>query len=329
MNIYDIAKESGVSISTVSRVLNGHPNVNATTKERVISVLEKYNYVPSGVAQSLVSKSTRTIGVITLDVRHAHYANIAFTIEQELSSHGYNVMLCNTGYDQTKMDDYVRILAEKRVDGVIIVGSAFSSPQMERSIQRYFHRKPIVMHNTTLTADNIYDISTRDDFGVRLSVEYLLSKGISNIAFIRDYDTTVAEAKLEEYRKTLIENDIGYTKDLVVRTTSGIEGGERAVEELFEKGTDFSAIVGCDDVTCLGAMRRLARRGIAIPSDVAVIGCNNTVFSQISDPPMTVVDNRAEMTGISLSRTIIDVLKGRNVPSQAVLCPELIIRGSA
>ena len=127
----------------------------------------------------------------------------------------------------------------------------------------------------------------------------------------------------------MIDNDIEYAKELVVRTTSGIEGGAHAVEELFERGVAFSAIVGCDDVTCLGAMRRLAERGVAVPAEVAVIGYNNTVFSQLSEPPMTVVDNRAEMTGISLSRTIIDVLKGRNVPSQAVLCPELIIRGSA
>jgi LacI family transcriptional regulator len=329
VNIYDIAKESGVSISTVSRVLNKSPNVTQVTKERVLEVLKKHNYVPSAVAKSMVSKTTQTIGVMALDVRHLHYANIAFTIEQELSSAGYNALLCNTGYDLAKMDVYVRMLAEKQVDGVIMVGSVFSRKETAESIARYLRPRPIVMHNTTLTGENVFSISTNEEHGIVLSLEYLLEKGRSRIAFVRDYDTPVGRAKQEAYRLGLLARGVAYDKRLVVNTLSGFDGGVRAVEKLISREVEFDALIGCDDLTSLGAMKRLAGERRNVPGDVSVIGFNNTVFSKLSDPPMTVVDNKEEMTGISLSRAMVDVLKGRDIPSQTILYPELVIRGSA
>jgi len=330
VNIYDIAKESGVSISTVSRVLNNHPNVTEKTKKKVITVLEKHNYVPSSIAQSLVSKATKSIGVMALDVRHLHYANIAYTVEQKLSTYGYHAILCNTGYDTTKTDEYVRMLAEKQVDGVIMVGSVFSCPETQRSIERYLPRTPIVMHNTTILRENIYNISTEEAHGIVLSVDYLAGeRGIRDIVFVQDYDTTVGHQKHQVYRDKLEAFGIPYRKELVVRTTSGVDGGIAAVRELTGRGAQFSALIGCDDVTCLGAMRELRSQGLRIPEDVAVIGFNNTVFSSVSDPPMTVIDNKEEMSGIMLARAMADILRGRDVPAKTLLYPELIRRGTA
>jgi LacI family transcriptional regulator len=330
VNIYDIAKESGVSISTVSRVLNNRPNVTQKTRDRVGAVLKKHNYIPSAVAKSLVNKATHAIGVMALDVRHVHYANIAFTIEQKLSSYGYTAILCNTGYDRTKMDDYVQVLAEKQVDGVIMVGSVMSSEETAASIDRYLKSTPVVMHNTTLVGDNIYNISTEEAYGIVLSVDYLVGeRGIRNIAFVQDYDTTVGHQKHATYREKLESYGISYDKRLVVRTKSGVDGGKAAVTELAERGVEYSALIGCDDITCLGAMRQLARDGRRVPDDVAVIGFNNTVFAEISDPPMTVIDNKEEMSGIALARAMVDVLRGRDIASHTLLYPELIKRGSA
>ena len=185
------------------------------------------------------------------------------------------------------------------------------------------------MHNTTLSGKNIYDVSTGENLGIRMSVEFLVSKGIREIAFIQDYDTSAARAKHDSYRETLDENGIDYRKGLVIHTESGIEGGMEAVNELEIRGVSYAALTGCDDISALGSMRGLADIGRRVPEDVAVIGYNNTVFSSLAEPRMTVVDNREEATGLALSRVMIDILRGKNVPFQTVISPELIVRGSA
>lgn len=326
MTIYDIARESGVSISTVSRVLNDHPNVRKETRERVLGVLNQHNYVRSAVAKSLVSKSTGTIGIMALDVRHLHYANITFALEQELSDQNYNAVMCNTGYERSKMEQYLRVLAEKRVDGVAMIGSIFSIAEIERGIAQYLPRTPVVMHNATFQGENIYNVSTEDPMGVALSMDHLVSIGRSRIAFVQDYDTPVGFAKHNAYRKQLEKHGLDYDPRLCVRTMSGFEGGVGAIVELEDRGVSYDAVMGCDDQTALGVLRQLKLLGKHIPEEVALVGVNNTVFSRLSEPPMTVIDNREEMTGITLARTLIDILKGREVPAVSILVPELVIR---
>lgn len=330
MNIYDIAGEAGVSISTVSRVLNDHPNVNAKTRERVVRVLEKHNYVPSSIAKSLVNKATKSIGVLVLDVRHMHYANISFTIEQKLSTYGYHAILCNTGYDHEKTEAYIKMLAEKQVDGVIMVGSVFSRDVTATCIDTYLRKTPIVMHNAGFQRENVYNISTEEAFGIDLSMDYLvLERGIREVVFVQDYETTVGFEKGRVFRRKHEEHGIPYEKERVVRTKSGMQGGILAAKEIEKRGVSFQAIIGCDDITCLGIMKELRAKGRRIPEDVSIIGYNNTVFSELSDPPMTVVDNKEEMSGIMLARSMADIIRGRDVPARTVLYPELVRRQTA
>ena len=114
MNIYDVAKEAGVSIATISRVLNDPSLVSEKTRKKVEEVLLKHNYTPNAIARGLVVKSMKTIGMLTIDIRDVYYANVAYTMEHELSKNGYNVILCNTGGDVEEKAKYIKILAEKR-----------------------------------------------------------------------------------------------------------------------------------------------------------------------------------------------------------------------
>lgn len=330
MNIYDIADEAGVSISTVSRVLNNHPNVTAKTRERVVHVLEKHNYVPSSIAKSLVNKATKSIGVLVLDIRHMHYANISFTIEQKLSTYGYHAILCNTGYDHEKTAEYIKMLAEKQVDGVIMVGSVFSCDETDRCIDAYLRDTPIVMHNATFERDNTYIISTEDAYGIDLSMDYLVTeRGLRDIVYVQDYDTPVGFEKGRVFRRKHEELGIPFEKERIVRTKSGIDGGIRGMHELTARNISYDAIIGCDDITCLGVMKALRKTRRRVPEDVSIIGYNNTVFSEVSEPPLTVVDNKEEMTGIALARSMADIIRGRDVPAKTVLYPELVRRDTA
>ena len=126
MNIYDIAREAGVSITTVSRVINHREQVNAITRERVEKVLKAHNYKPNATARNLVTKSSRTVAVLTIDIREPHYARTAYTIERELSHRGYEAIICNTGGELKETERYLQSLMEKDVDGIIMVGSVFN-----------------------------------------------------------------------------------------------------------------------------------------------------------------------------------------------------------
>ena len=147
MNIYDIAKEAGVSIATVSRVLNGSENVRDLTRQKVEKVLKKYNYVPSAIARGLMTNSMKTIGIVTIDIRNLYYANVAHTIEQALRIIGFNSILCNTGYDIEQKIGYLRMLTEKKVDSVILVGSTFRDPLLDKPVLEISKQIPVIIVN--------------------------------------------------------------------------------------------------------------------------------------------------------------------------------------
>ena len=127
MNIYDIAAEANTSISTVSRVLNNKGNVNPQIRKRVEEALKKYDYKPSAIARGMVSKTMKSIAILTIDVRVTHYARMIYVIEQEFSNQGYNVTVCNTGGSIGECDRYFKILAEKQIDGLVLIGSIFNN----------------------------------------------------------------------------------------------------------------------------------------------------------------------------------------------------------
>ena len=127
MNIYDIAKEAGVSISTVSRVMNNKGNVNAATRKKVEAILDKHDYTPSAIARGMVSKTMKTVAVLTVDIRVPHYARTVYTIEREFSHRGYEVAICNTGGELEETAKYLKTMLEKKVDGIVLVGSIFNT----------------------------------------------------------------------------------------------------------------------------------------------------------------------------------------------------------
>ncbi len=161
MNIYDIAKEAGVSISTVSRVLNKKENVNEETRCKVEEILKKYDYVPSGIARGMVSKSMKTVAILTVDVRVPQYSRIAYTIEREFSKRGYNVQLCNTGGDLEEAVQYLDVVTSKQVDGVVLVGSIFNRIELDERVASLLKHTPVVVANGQLNLPGCYSVGGR------------------------------------------------------------------------------------------------------------------------------------------------------------------------
>lgn len=329
INIYDVAELADVSTATVSRVLNNYPHVSAEKKARVLEVLKIFNYMPNADARSMASMRSKKIGVMVTDVRHVHYANIAYTVERAVREKGYVVVLCNTGMEKEDHAAYIRLLAEQQVGGLIMVGSVFSTETVAVCLRECMEGIPVVMHNGKIESENVYSIVTADPMGIELALDYLFEKNRRRFVFVQDYNTWVGCAKADVFTEHCASLGIEISPDRIVRVNSGIAGGSDAAERLLSARTKFDAVIGCDDLTAIGLMKRLKASGISIPGDVAVISYNNSIHAEICEPPLTSVDNKMLSIGNLLSNVLVAVLEGREPPHHTRIEPRLAIRESA
>lgn len=328
MNIYDIAKEANTSISTVSRVLNNKANVNAEVKKRVEEVLKKYNYKPSAIARGMVSKTMKSIAVLTVDVRVSHYARIIYVIEQEFSRKGYNVTVCNIGNSAEECTRYFKILSEKQVDGIVLIGSVFSKLIDTEENIALLKNIPVIMANGSLPYDNFLSVMVDDLGTIRGITDYLFDKGYKNIFYVKDMDTLSANIKTNGFRESLKLHNVVSIENRIIETEHGLEGGKKAADMIIASGKKFDAVVFGEDITAIGALKRFKERGFNIPKDVAITGCNNCNETLICEPELTTIDNKPELQGQLCAGLLSDILEGKKVENGVVVKTEIVERKS-
>ena len=308
MNIYDIAKEAGVSISTVSRVMNNKGNVNAATRKKVEAILDKHDYTPSAIARGMVSKTMKTVAVLTVDIRVPHYARTVYTIEREFSHRGYEVAICNTGGELEETAKYLKTMLEKKVD----------------EIGNMIKNTPVVLANGKLELPNSYSVLVDDRYGVSLAVEHLLKRGHLDMYYLKDMDTVSARLKSEGFIKALESHGVSDAKQYVIDTDRSIGGGIEAVEKLIAENKKFTAIVCGEDITATGAVKAALRAGLRVPEDVAVTGYNNSEYARICEPRLTTIDNKPEMVAMMSVQLLTSLIEQTDVYSSCVIQPELV-----
>ena len=323
MNIYDIAKEAGVSITTVSRVINKKGYVSEKTRKKIQDVLDRNEYQPSGIARGLATGSMKTVAIVVVDVRVPHYALTSYIMEQKLSEEGYMVLVCNTGEGEEDCRKYLRMLAQRQVDGIILVGSIFNRLCDDETLN-LLSNIPIVMANGKIDRENIYGVLVDEAYGMELATAHLYKTGRRKLAYVIDKYTNAANRKLEGYIREM--KRLGYEnpeKD-VYRTPYGLEGGAQIAGILKEKGYD--GVVFGEDLTAVGAMNEWRNQGIKIPEEIALIGCNNSEYSYICNPPLTTVNNKGEVLSELTVQMLLDVLSKKKELASLVVLPELVIR---
>lgn len=324
MNIYDVAREAGVSISTVSRVLNNKSNVNAVTRAKVEEVLVRSNYTPSAIARGMMSKSLRTVAVLTVDVRVPHYARTAYTIEREFSRRGYEVSLCNTGGELGETAKYLRAVLEKQVDGIVLVGSVFNTLAKAPEVEALLRTVPVVLANGRLDLPNSYSVLVDDAHGVMLAVEHLVQKGHKEIYYFKDMDTDSACAKRDGFLLAMQRCGLPNAQARVLECPQSVAGGMQAVERLRASGRPFSAIVCGEDITAAGAVKALLRAGLRVPQDVAVTGFNNSEYARICEPQLTTVDNKPELVAMLCVQLLASLIEKTEEYSSVTIQPEVV-----
>ncbi|NME82307.1 LacI family DNA-binding transcriptional regulator [Clostridium sp. SM-530-WT-3G] len=327
-SIKDVAREAGVSIATVSRVLNDIDVVNEDTKKKVLDAIKKLGYRPNIVARSLKTQRTKTIGILIPDISNQLYPEIVRGAEDVSNIYDYNVILCNSDLDIDKEKEYLRVLKEKMVDGVIYISSSLSNEILD--LINELDLKTILVE--TKDKDGVLPSVTIDNIkGCYDSTKLLIDKGIKNIAFIgTDKDNMNAWGdRYVGFEKAMREAGLNIDPDLVFFDSVKVKTGYEGINQFIKNGKKFEGVVCASDDIAMGAINALRDNGIQVPKDVSVIGFNDNFAASIFYPKITTVSQPTYDMGSVAMRMLIKLLNKQELDkSHFVLEHELIERES-
>jgi len=336
VTIKDIARELGISPSTVSRALKDHPDISPETKKAVNELAEKLNYQPNIVALNLRQSKTNTIGVIIPEIVHFFFSTVISGIEDVAYGAGYNVILAqsNESVEREKID--LKALFNSRVDGMLM--------SISRETTNYDHIESILARGVPIVFfDRVYNNPQLskvvvDDFeGAKEATLHLIDQGCKRIAHLEGPpNLAISSQRLEGYIAALKQHNMPVNKDLIVACPLGsLEEGKSATEKLLAMKTPPDAIFASNDPAAMGAMQAIKAKGLKMPKDVAIVGFSNWFFSSMMEPPLTSVDQPGFQMGQEAARLLIRHIevKEKNdqepTPETKVLKTHLIIRESS
>lgn len=322
INIYDIAKQSGVSIATVSRVLNGSLKVSSKTREKVLAVMQEKGYTPNAFARGLGLNSMKMIGVVCTDVSDTFYAKATSLVESLIRFNGFNALLCCTGNNLEDKKKYLSLLLEKRVDAVIIIGSAFKEDVDNSHIESAAQKVPVIIINGLVELPNTYCVLCDEQSAVCDNTMQLVKQGRSPILYLYDTMTYSGSQKIAGYKKGHALCDAPFDEALLVKVPKDISAVCQKVSELIAQAFAFSSVMASEDLLAIGALKALQQHKITLP----VIGFNNSILAQCSTPALTSVDNMLDTLCSTAVNILTDILSGKTVTQKIVLSPKLVER---
>lgn len=328
VTIKEVAKEAGVSISTVSRVLNGKDKVKKATRLKVEKTIERLDYLPDHNARSMIMKSTKTIGLIVPVISNQYWALLSENIEEQLGIAGYTLMLFITGEGEEGLEKEASILnamLERNVDGVI-----YASDKDHTHIKRFLdYGIPTVSFQTNIPG--VTRVSGDDLRGGMEATGHLISLGHERIAFIGGAPKTI-ERELG-FRNAHTINNLSVNETLVRQSANfTVECGFEAAKSLLASKDHFSAVFCANDLLAFGAIHAFEREGIYVPNDIAVVGYDDIEPASFFKPALTTVRQPIREMGIALAELLLESIKlndDSKVTNKNVVFPtQLVVRES-
>lgn len=333
MTIYDISEKAGVSIATVSRVLNGSNNVSEKTKKKVLDVINQYEYTPNAFARGLGLNTMKTIGIMCADSSDLYLAKAIYYIEQLLRANGYDSILCCTGYEQKIKASSINLLITKKVDGIILVGSNFiyEKDSDNQYIVDAAAQVPVMLLNADLDVSNVYSVVSDDFTSMYEATLQMIQTGVKDIVYFYNSTSYSGKKKLAGYRAAMEEKKLLSGGNLIQFYHGSHEDIPAMVEQLKKlrnKGLSFHGVIAADDVLALAALKYARESGYKIPQDFSVLGYNNSMLAVCCEPEMTSIDNKLETLCQHLITTLMGVLEGNEMPKKTIFSGEIIKRGT-
>lgn len=328
--IKDIASRVGVSYATVSRALNDKYGVRPSTRERVLAASRRLGYQPNVLARGLVTRRTMTLGLIIPDITNPFFPEVARGVEEEARQRGYGVLLCNSEWHEERERQYVALLAERRVDG-IIVAPLSSAPELIDA--RIRSRIPVVyVSNRPHKTESGY-VLIDNARGGYLAVRHLLDAGYAPVGFIgsaEGYETS--KQRFAGYRRALARHRQGYAERFVRFGDMKQLSGHRLLREMIEAGDLPRSVFAENDLIALGCLQAARECGLKVPEDVAIVGFDDIPFASFPEIQLTTIRQPTyEMGRMAVEVLLDDVARTppRGKPRRLVLKPQLVVRRTA
>ena len=331
VTVADIARAAGVSMMTVSRVINHKGEVSAATRQRVQKIIDRLSYRPSGIARSLATRHSGTIGLVIPDVSNPFFADVARGAEHVACAEGYNIFLCNTEEDQQRELDVVHSLEEKRVDGVVL----FSRLGPRQLFGVLKHQPAAVLINRQTSKKNntpaIGTVRLDDVLGGQLVIRHLLDRGHQAIGFLAGPPTSHSgRARSKGYHQTLTEAGLSPNPLWKHHCAPTVEGGYAAAHDLLSAQPELTALFCFNDLVAVGALQACAELGRSVPLDLAIAGYDDIPLAALVTPPLTTCRTPRYELGAEAVHLLLNRIRGCDDPcKEVILQPQLIIRASA
>jgi LacI family transcriptional regulator len=327
----DIARDLGVSVVTISKVLRNHPDVGDETRERVLARVKELDYRPNLAARSLVTGRTYLVGLVVPDLLHPFFAEIAKSISEVLRERGYYLIVSSSEEDPVLEEQEIDQLLARRLDA-LIVASCRTNVDLFFRIEK--QKTPYVLIDRTFPGLSANFVGVDDLAAGVLATKHLIEAGCKRVAHIRGPETSPAIRRLEGYKQGLAQAGMRITDDYIISELKGDvetkQRGAEAMSRLLNLRKRPDGVFCFNDPMAMGAMNYALDHGVRIPEDIAVIGCGNLHYDDSLRVPLSSIDQHSRHIGEEAARIALGTLNSKVVskPETIVLQPELIVRRS-
>ncbi|WP_458415315.1 LacI family DNA-binding transcriptional regulator [Schinkia sp. CFF1] len=316
--IKDVAKEAGVSVATVSRVINNNGYVNEDTRKKVMDAIDQLNYKPNAVARSLFKKQSKMIGLIVPDITNPFFPQLARAVEDVTNQAGYTLVLCNSDSEILKEQEYIDVLKQKYVDGFIIVTSTLQKEHIEGiGVPIVALDRPIDDSTPTVGVDN-YE-------GARAATRFLIDKGCKKIAHVRGpYNVLNADARCLGFVDEVQELP-WFQPDLIVNGEFNLQKTTQVMRALLTIYPDIDGVFAGNDLMAIGVLKAAEELGRKVPEDLSVVGFDGIVLSEITTPELTTMSQPIYEIGTTAAQMLLGIIEGKPLPKSNYTFPVKLI----
>ncbi|RCW62656.1 catabolite control protein A [Saliterribacillus persicus] len=323
VTIYDVAREANVSMATVSRVVNGNPNVKPATRKKVLNTIERLGYRPNAVARGLASKKTTTVGVIIPDISNIFFSELARGIDDIATMYKYNIILSNSDQNKDKELRLINTMYEKQVDGLVYMGATITEEHVQ---QLKTAPVPVALAATLDASETIPSVNIDYEEAAYEATILLMEKGSKHPAYVTgEEDSDVNSRKFKGYSRAIKEKNDKVNDELIFKGNFSYESGIEAANQILELDKTPDSVFVSTDEMALGVIHGFQDKGINVPEDIQVVGFDNTRLATMVRPTLTTVVQPTYDIGAVAMRLLTKYMNKETVEEQNVVLPHRII----